>query len=465
MASPVLKPAEVQFHTSSIYPVPQGWSGPIFKIKNDYPTVPPPVVKSNSQSIPALPLPDISGNASAPWLNFDFKTQPLKYAACVLGYCWEGNKPVDFVVQKNTVRSWYHAPWMHAGANGREPLRGLTYERPIPPLEFASTQTSGLQNWAIGFYNPAGAVTFGKAWQDPNKPVWNDDLKFLPGTGVFKFLLTTATDKQVPTMKGSPEWKAVISPQLKSDTAPETGAVRNTTASTVRLLQVDWATVDHRSPIGWVFGTFLYDCTLTEVSDPWYRLTAVGVQWGNDPNLNQAAVDAGKKPEESWINPRAEELRKMLGGKRPSWGYNGRLNGPVDNFVSACASCHSTAQSIIAPMAQSGTFLNNKWIPENERLTMTWFQNIKAGEPFSNRGAYSADNSLQFVIGWTNYKKWEKTQKAQNEERDPERKILSALPGKKVVFRAQPEEKKDEVLSRIMVEEKPLRAGPTLKWV
>lgn len=55
--------------------------------------------------------------------------------------------------------------------------------------------------------------------------------------------------------------------------------------------------------------------------------------WGNDPELNQAAVDAGKKPVEAWINPEAEKLRLELGGKRPSWGYNGRLNGPADNFI------------------------------------------------------------------------------------------------------------------------------------
>jgi hypothetical protein len=455
-------PAELQFHTSSNYPVPQGWKGPVFKIKNDYPTV-------TTQGIPALPLPDMSGNVTAPWLNFDFKTQPLEYAACVLEYCWEGNKSVDFVVQDNTVRSWYHAPWMHASANGREPLKGLTFERSIPPLEFASTQTDALQNWAIGFYNSAGAVTFGAAWADPNKPAWNDNLKFHGGTCVFKLLLTTATDEQVPTMKGSPTWPAVICPQPDPKKAPPNGQTRNKFASNVRLIQVDWATVDPRSPIGWVFGTFMYDGTLTEVSDPWERLTAVGVQWGNDPNLNQAAVDAGKKPEESWINPRAEELRKQLGGKRPSWGYNGRLNGPADNFVSACVSCHSTAQSLTAPMVQPGKLINNKWVPQNEKLTMTWFENVKAGESFFVRGTFSADYSLQFMMGWNNYTTWAKTQKAQAREPDPNKRILMALPGRKIVFKAKPEDEENEELTRLLeqikVEEEPPRAGPALEWV
>lgn len=48
---------------------------------------------------------------------------------------------------------------MHFSANGREPLRGMTFERPTPALELSKTQLRGLQAWAIGFYNAAGALT------------------------------------------------------------------------------------------------------------------------------------------------------------------------------------------------------------------------------------------------------------------------------------------------------------------
>lgn len=37
-------------------------------------------------------------------------------------------------------------------------------------------------------------------------------------------------------------------------------------ASEVRLVQVDFAVVDPRAPIGWVFGTFMYDGTKTDAS-------------------------------------------------------------------------------------------------------------------------------------------------------------------------------------------------------
>lgn len=35
----------------------------------------------------------------------------------------------------------------------------------------------------------------------------------------------------------------------------------------MRLIQVDFAVVDDRSPIGWVFGTFMYDGTLGDIAD------------------------------------------------------------------------------------------------------------------------------------------------------------------------------------------------------
>ncbi|KAG8916776.1 hypothetical protein FRC00_014405, partial [Tulasnella sp. 408] len=176
-----LKDAEAQFNTSSQYPVPQGWSGPVWKIKNDYPQ---PFTASAASGYDGLPLPDVP--VEAPWTQIDFTQNPLEYAMLVKEYCWEGNRPVDFVVQENTVRPWFHAPWMHASANGREPLKGLTFERSIPQYEFASTQTSALQNWAIGFYNAPGASVFGGVWANPSLPVWNDNLKFPPGTVVFK---------------------------------------------------------------------------------------------------------------------------------------------------------------------------------------------------------------------------------------------------------------------------------------
>ena len=43
---------------------------------------------------------------------------------------------------------------------------------------------------------------------------------------------------------------------------------------------------------GWVFATYSYDSSRGGAGW-WERMVPVGVMWGNDPTLNQAAFDAG----------------------------------------------------------------------------------------------------------------------------------------------------------------------------
>ena len=145
---------------------------------------------------------------------------------------------------------WFHAPWLHHKDSGREPLRGLTYERPTPPQELASSQTSWLQTWAIGFYNApgtfnsqesrslflsvlssyylSGASVFGQVWSDPPRPAWNENVRFPRGSVVFKLLFTDATVEALPFLRGSPEWQAVSFYDrlrgLLTTTSPSTGS-------------------------------------------------------------------------------------------------------------------------------------------------------------------------------------------------------------------------------------------------
>ena len=106
---PTYSPAEVQFHTSSIHPIPGGWKGHEFKIRNDYPTYDNPTIKRASRSDlptlpgPSVPPPTMDPFRDAPWLKIDFREDPLRYCAYVKEYCWEGNVNNEFVVQKNTV--------------------------------------------------------------------------------------------------------------------------------------------------------------------------------------------------------------------------------------------------------------------------------------------------------------------------------------------------------------------------
>lgn len=128
----------------------------------------------------------------------------------------------------------------------------------------------------------------------------------------------------------------------------------------VRLLQIDIAVKDDRAgTTGWYFATYAYDRSIAG-SSPWLKMVPVGLMWGNDPS--------GPPLKESWINPGAPAYAKA------HLGFEERLNGPVDNPVSACMSCHSTAQ------ARSLAFLiaDRSCASKREK----WFRNLSGTTAF-----------------------------------------------------------------------------------
>jgi hypothetical protein len=339
-------------------PPPAGWTGQVFHLRQDYPQTLPPV-------------------GVRPWTGISFKTQPNEYLKAVLGYALEGNKEVDFVVQNNAIRGWYHAPWMHAGAAGREFVRGLTRERSSRPRELHANQAGTWENWAVSVYNPRGGYTLGRVWKNPNAP--NPALaKFPVGSVSVKLIFTEAPVNEVPYLAGSVEWQADI------NRASGTGA-----RPTLRLLQVDVAVRDTRAnaTTGWVFGTFVYDGNSPGAS-PWDRLVPVGLMWGNDPTklgTTQALV-------ETKINA-SLQIQQHL-------GFEKRVNGPVDNPRSSCLSCHSTAQ--IQPDLSKPARAAIPAAGASPQTLALYFRNIKSGVPF-DAGALSLDYSLQLQNGIANW--------------------------------------------------------------
>jgi hypothetical protein len=111
-------------------------------------------------------------------------------------------------------------------------------------------------------------------------------------------------------------------------------------------------------------------------------MVPVGLQWGNDPGVTPAMVASGTTLQETVINPAVLPLNLKL-------GWAGRLNGPVDNPVSSCLSCHSTAQvpqgGMVPPFSAG------------DAARLNWFRNIKAGDPF-DPGRQSTDYSLQLSV-------------------------------------------------------------------
>ena len=353
---------------NSAVPLPGGWTGPVFHLSQNYPTQVP--------------------NDSYPWLQFDPTTQASQYMLAVLQYCLDGNVDNDWVLQANSKRGWYHAPWMHWGPHGREPIHGLTFERMSLPGELAPQQTRTLENWAVGMYNAPGGYTIGQVWKNPINPNVKA-AQFPPNTVSIKLLFTEGDSSQIPFLAGSKVWPAYVYVNGQN-----TGAGAPRTVKNLYLLQVDIAVRDPRvdSTTGWVFATFIYDGR-NQGDTPYAKLRPVGLMWGNDPNLGPTQYQQGQRPSQGNLYKPTQSIMRH-------YGWLGRLDGPVDNPKSSCLSCHSTAQwPVAAPMVPpTGT-------AEGSPQWMQWFQNIRAGSPFT-ASSTSMDYSLQLASGVQNLASW-----------------------------------------------------------
>lgn len=360
---------------------PKGWTGHVFRLAQDYPAT--------------APADDM------PWLKFDPRTQGNQYLQSVLDFFYEGNiRPTiedSFDPAQNPVRKWYNAPWQDFGKGGREFIHGLTRERVTPlgdlvhdlPADCRATpmpRTCNWNNYAVGFYNAPGGMVIGKVWTNHGQP--DPSLSSLPeGTVAAKLLFTTAPVDQVPFLAGAPEWDAYVyaDPHIQSKEIPDDPAKRVRAVMKVRLLQIDIAVKDSRaaSTTGWIMGTFVYGGGPGGPrGSGWTNVAPVGIMWGNDPHYSGSGPLA-----ETVLNPAVH---------MPHVGYQGRLNGPVDNPDSACLSCHATAEAPPGP-GQSGM------IP-SPTGNMRWFQNTPSGTPF-DAGFHSTDYSLQISVGIANFLK------------------------------------------------------------
>jgi hypothetical protein len=350
---------------------PPGWTGLKFKLSQAYPTA----------------VPTSAADTAKPWLAFDFKqpAQAPQYMQAVLDYCMEGN--VDLTspqksfsdISTNSVRGWYHAPWLHPG---REFMHGMTNERKSRAKQLGPSQTSPQTNWAVGFYNPLGGHTLGQVWKNETAP---DPAKaqFPQGTVSCKLLFTNAPLTQVPYLKGSLVWHADILRQKDLKARP-----------TVRLLQLDIAVKDGRAPVtGWVFGTFQYEKAASASSQWWKHMVPVGLMWGND----LTNIKANQPPTEQWINTDR--------GQKLHLGFRGLLNGPIDNPQASCVACHGFAQVPKSSVANPTPALpkTTTWSKtmSNSNIDI-YFQTIGAATPVSS-SYRSLDYSLQLQSGFAKF--------------------------------------------------------------
>jgi hypothetical protein len=347
--------------------IPTNFQGPWFQLSQDY----QPTAKAGD----------------APWLKIDFRKgvkEANDYLFAMRDYSFEGMIEVDFVPQKNTVRHWYHMPMMNFGNGRREPIHGVTQERPVTGPELGVKPGVTIHNYAVGFYNAPGGVAIGNVWKT-NTPDLSKS-RFPKETMTFKILFS---DGQPSDFSGADPMAGAPSFNILTTSGPKT----------VRLLQMDVSALDSRSLTGWVFGTFAFQPSATDPS-PWKRLRPVGLSWGNDPGYTPSDQQAGKKFKQTIISDQAPDYAAA------HLGWAGRTNGPVDNPISGCLSCHGTAQFPVA--AALAPFATNC---DTDKKKLYWFRNFKSPKPFGavdtntcmptalNPPPKTLDFSLQMQVG------------------------------------------------------------------
>ena len=356
-------------HDGKIPPLSE-YDGPLFALSQNYP-----------DSLPE--------QGPQPWLEIDPMQDPDAYQLAIRDYFLEGMIPANFRGQDNEVRKWYNVPWMHVGRNPREAIRGLTNERASRCLDLGDSQNKRQQNWGIGLYNSTGGYTVGRVWADADKPDPSAS-QFLEGVVVVKLLFSDALDTQVPDLRGAPAWTAYI-------TGAHIGCDVNSNQSrqvrTLRLLQMDIAVKDRRAGItGWFFGSLVYDQS-ANATDAWRKLSPGGLQWGPDHGYGSAKKNAGRPLLETHMS----RPQPVLSTYKGDLGWLGRLNGPIDNPLSSCMSCHSTAQ-----WPRHASLTPGMDMTEEER--MHWFRPLAGDEAFTP-GATPLDYSLQIQLSLENFKK------------------------------------------------------------
>ncbi len=354
-------------------------------------------------------LPATPGAATHAW-----EAVPLSnwqgYMAAVLGEIRaSGLKLNGSTLTMNATANWWITPWMDYGPNGRERSLGLTKERSPDPGDLSPTSKGGAQVWAVGFYNQEGASAVAKVFADPCNPVTpTGAAAFPPKTASFKLLFTNISTTDVTYLAGGPTVTAYIG-----------NTVAGRTPKPLRLLQMDIAVRDARSPTGWVFGTYVWKGP--KVGDGLLdNLVPVGLMWGNDPaaaaanrddfaTLGQSQLNSAlagvvwRGPNQTWAN-------------RPWPGFQGRLNGPADNLRSSCLSCHALAQWPrsktlgIVPRSPPYTLAALNTATTRDDLRTKYLTNVSAGSltipgeatPTPTwGGATSLDYSMQLEAAFT----------------------------------------------------------------
>lgn len=430
--------AEFAFANSVNAPPPG--AGRTFELSDDYPTT----------------MPGDCDDCGWLSVDVDFANQPVgslprnweddgwaDYLTAILNYVREGQDPnldndVGFQIDVGGSTRWYSVPWMAFDEkSGREYFHGLTNERTLFLKDIVGDDTTsagsdgdlatkhtiggglgscadkypqGFESWSVGYYNEYGGYALGQAIPASGEPQLAEEgntlegLPFPEGTAVIKVLTTSAPVECVPFLAGSPEWQVN---RHKFD--EESGNFLCERAPQIsRVVQVDVAVRDARSPSGWVYGTFAYNSNMGGDTF-WENLMPLGLQWGGDPTVFPAVSEKTDPPalQQTVLYPDVDIFQHG--------GCEGRLAGPADNAQSSCVSCHASAFSmapgVVPVMGQNvpPSFGFNGLCtadPDAAEQNKAYFSTIKAPAPYSDpkyASAISLDTSLQLAVAMKQY--------------------------------------------------------------
>ena len=405
---------------NSVDSPPPGWTGPVFKLSNNYPRE-RPVCEA-----PWLKRPVSFTSPNPKWRDWE------GYVQDIIDYAKAGQDPNltdGWNVKVGGQTRWFHVPWMaYDVERGREFTHGLTNElstalskfigpgrgtglHTLPEAKSSANVDPLFETWSVGMYNPCGGWSIGKVFPPSGDPATYTEggknfargMPFPEGTLVIKILNTTADQSAVPYLKGAPTWKANAHKQIS---ATEYSTCEREVRD-VHLIQMDLAVVDSRSPTRWVYSTLAYDGTHPGKT-VWDRLRPLGVQWGNDPLSFPAVPKSQSKPLRETVLAPINIFEH--------YGCNKRLAGTVDQSNSSCVSCHMGAYAAPKPYLN----LQGQTIPaifnfcgmctEYNAANAQYFSDQKypatyPGNQFPD--AIPLDSSLQLAVAfaqWANYK-------------------------------------------------------------
>jgi hypothetical protein len=416
---------------------PPGYSGPEFKLSHDYPTSVPSQcadcawLKLNVNFNPTFDRKKLGTNT---WVSGKW----AEYLQLILNYVKQGQDPQfanapGFQIGVNGKTRWYSVPWMaYDPTAGREFVHGTTNERTAHLVDLihpdggtkgvlrgrnevvgetvacAKKYPEGFETWAVGYYNEYGGMAVGKAIPASGVPKIGtylgspmpEGLPFPQGTVVVKFLTTTATPDCVPFLKGSPEWQ--LDRHVLDQKQQKYLCQRF--VQTSRMVQIDVAVTDSRSPTGWVYGTFAYDGDLPGKTF-WDRLEPLGIEFGADPWTFPAVPKTSSLPaQQSVINPHINIYQHL--------GCENRLAGPVDNRQSSCLGCHGSAYAApngaltVMGFNVPPSFGFPGMCQEFSLTNAAYFDNTPAPQSFSGGNypnAVGLDTSLQLEVALIQY--------------------------------------------------------------